>query len=82
MLNVVALEGRLVADPELKVKQSGLNVCKFRIACERSYAPAGQQRQADFIDIVAWRQRAEFVCKYFSKGSLILIDGSIQTRPL
>lgn len=81
MLNIVALEGRLVADPELKITQQGTNVCKFRIAVERSYAPAGQQRQSDFIDIVAWRHTAEFVCKYFGKGSLIVMDGSIQTRP-
>lgn len=81
MLNIVALEGRLVADPELRTTPSGVNVCKFRIACDRNYAPAGQQRQADFIDIVAWRQRADFVCRYFGKGSLIIIDGCIQTRP-
>lgn len=80
MLNSVALQGRLVADPELKTTQTGKSVCRFRIACERSYAPAGQQRQADFIDIVAWQHTAEFVCKYFAKGSMIVIDGSIQTR--
>lgn len=81
MLNIVALEGRLVADPELRTTPAGVNVCKFRIACDRNHAPAGQQRQADFIDIVAWRQRADFVCRYFGKGSLIIIDGCIQTRP-
>ena len=53
MLNVVAIMGRLVADPELRTTQQGTNVCAFRIACERSYAPKGQQRQADFVDIVA-----------------------------
>ena len=80
MLNVVAIMGRLVADPELKATQSGNSVCSFRIACDRNFARQGEQRQADFIDIVAWRQQAEFVCKYFQKGSLIAIEGSLQTR--
>lgn len=80
MLNVVAIMGRLVADPELKTTQSGISVCSFRIACDRNFARQGEQRQADFIDIVAWRQQADFVCKYFQKGSLIAIEGSLQTR--
>ncbi len=80
MLNVVAIMGRLVADPELRTTQQGTNVCAFRIACERSYTPKGQQRQADFVDIVAWGKTAEFICKFFQKGSMIAIDGSIQTR--
>ena len=80
MLNVVAIMGRLVADPELRTTQSGTAVCSFRIACDRNFARQGEQRQADFIDIVAWRQQAEFVSKYFQKGSLIAIEGSLQTR--
>lgn len=80
MLNVVAIMGRLVADPELRTTQQGTNVCTFRIACERSYTPKGQQRQADFVDIVAWGKTAEFICKFFQKGSMIAIDGSIRTR--
>lgn len=80
MLNVVAIMGCLVADPELRTTQQGTNVCTFRIACERSYTPKGQQRQADFVDIVAWGKTAEFICKFFRKGSMIAIDGSIQTR--
>ena len=80
MLNVVAIMGRLVADPELRTTPAGLSVCSFRIACDRSYVQQGQQRQADFIDIVAWRQQADFVSKYFRKGSLIAVDGSLQTR--
>ena len=80
MLNVVAIMGRLVADPELRTTPAGVNVCQFRIACDRNFARQGEQRQADFVDIVAWRAQAEFVCKYFSKGSLIAIDGRIQTR--
>lgn len=80
MLNVVAIMGRLVADPELRTTPAGLSVCRFRIACDRSYVQQGQQRQADFIDIVAWRQQADFVSKYFQKGSMIAIEGSLQTR--
>lgn len=80
MLNVVAIMGRIVADPELKTTTQGTSVCRFRIACDRSYVRQGEERKADFIDIAAWRQTAEFVCKYFQKGSLIAIDGRIQTR--
>jgi len=80
MLNVVAIMGRLVANPELRTTQSGINVVSFRIACDRNYARAGEQRQADFFDVVAWRQQAEFVSKYFQKGSLIAIEGSLQSR--
>lgn len=80
MLNVVAIMGLLVADPELRTTQQGTNVCTFRIACERSYTQKGQQRQADFVDIVAWGKTAEFICKFFQKGSMIAIDGSLHTR--
>ena len=80
MLNVVAIMGRLVADPELRTTQQGINVCSFRIACDRNFARQGEQRQADFIDIVAWRQQADFVCKYFHQGDMIAIEGSLQSR--
>ena len=80
MLNVVAIMGRLVADPELRTTTKGHSVCSFRIACDRSYVQQGQERQADFIDIVTWRQQADFVSKYFQKGSMIAIEGSLQTR--
>lgn len=80
MLNVVAIMGRLVADPELRTTPAGHSVCSFRIACDRSYVQQGQERQADFINIVAWRQQADFVSKYFQKGSLIAVEGSLQTR--
>ncbi len=80
MLNVVALMGRLVADPELRQTPQGVSVTTFTIAVDRSFVRQGEQRQADFIDIVCWRSSAEFVCKYFSKGSLIAVNGSIQTR--
>lgn len=80
MLNVVAIMGRLVADPELRTTQSGTNVCSFRIACDRNFARQGEQRQADFINCVAWRNTAEFITRYFQKGSMIAVTGSIQTR--
>ncbi len=80
MLNVVVLTGRLVADPELRHTSNDLAVTSFTIAVNRRFARAGEERQTDFIDIVAWRSNAEFVCKYFRKGNLIAIEGSIQTR--
>lgn len=79
MLNVVVLSGRLTADPELKTTQNGVSVCSFSIAVERRYRQ-GEERQADFINIVTWRSSAEFVSKYFKKGQMIAIRGSIQTR--
>ena len=80
MLNCVTLMGRLVADPELRTTGTGKSVATFRIAVDRTYQKAGEQRQADFITIVAWENTANFVCRYFSKGSMIAIQGSIQTR--
>ncbi len=80
MLNMVALLGRLVADPELRHTPQGISVTTFTIAVNRSYVKQGQERQADFIDIVAWRNTAEFVCKYFKKGQMMAVNGSIQTR--
>jgi len=80
-LNKVILIGNLVADPELKQTPNGVNVTSFRIAVGRKYRSAGDaQPQADFIDIVAWRQTAEFVSKYFNKGKPILVCGSLQSR--
>lgn len=72
--------GRLTEAPELKTTNSGVAVTSFCIAVERNYAPKGQERETDFIRITAWRQTAEFVCKYFTKGSMIAVQGSIQTR--
>lgn len=80
MLNVVALMGRLVADPELKITQSGNSVCTFRVAVDRGYVPQGEERQADFITVTAWRKTAEFVSKYFQKGSMISVQGRLETR--
>lgn len=80
MLNRVVLMGRLVADPELKTTTSGISVTSFRIAVDRSYVKSGAERQADFFDIVAWRNTAEFICRNFGKGSLIAVDGQLQSR--
>jgi single-strand DNA-binding protein len=80
MLNVAALMGRITKDPELRITPNGVSVSTFTIAVDRSYVPKGQERQADFIDIVAWRGTADFVCKYFRKGQLIAVQGAIQTR--
>jgi single-strand DNA-binding protein len=79
MFNLVVLSGRLTADPELKTTPNGVSVTSFSIAVERRYKQS-EERQADFINIVAWRSSAEFICKYFKKGSMIGIEGSIQTR--
>ena len=77
--NLAVLMGRLTADPELKTTQSGISVCSFDIAVDRPYKK-DEEKKADFIKIVAWRQTAEFVSHYFTKGSRIGIEGSIQTR--
>ena len=81
-LNKVMLIGNLTADPELKTTQTGISVTTFTIAVQRRFArqQAEGQQTADFVNIVAWRQSAEFVCKYFAKGRPILVCGSIQTR--
>jgi single-strand DNA-binding protein len=79
MFNLVVLTGRLTADPELKTTSNGLSVTTFSIAVDRRFR-SGEERQTDFINIVAWRQSAEFITKYFKKGNLIGIEGSIQTR--
>ena len=76
MLNRAILMGRLVADPELRQTPNGVSVTAFRIAVNRTY----NRELTDWIDIVAWRQQAEFVSKYFQKGSMIVVEGSIQTR--
>jgi single-strand DNA-binding protein len=78
-MNKATLIGRLAADPELRQTGSGIAVTSFTIAVDRPYTK-GSDRQTDWIDIVAWRNTAEFVCKYFQKGSPIVVEGSIQTR--
>ena len=79
-MNVVCLVGRLTADPELRQTPNGTNVCSFSVAVNRAFANANGERQADFINCVAWRQTAEFIARYFRKGSAICICGSLQTR--
>lgn len=80
MFNKAILIGRLTADPELKQTTSGIYLVNFRIAVDRRFKSQDGERKADFIDIVCWRQQAEFVTKYFHKGDAIGIEGSIQTR--
>lgn len=77
MFNIVVLTGRLTADPELKTTPNGVSVCSFSIANEVGY---GESKKTAFINIVAWRSTADFVSKHFSKGSMIGIEGAIQTR--
>ena len=77
--NKVILIGNLTADPELKQTQGGTSVCSFSIAVNRKYTKDGNN-ECDFINIVAWRQQAEFVCRYFKKGKPILVCGQLQTR--
>ncbi len=79
MLNRAILMGRLTADPELRQTPNGVSVASFTLAVNRNYSKNAQQ-QTDFIDIVAWRQTAEFVSRYFRKGQLVAVDGQIQTR--
>ena len=78
-INKSILGGRLTADPELKQTASGISACTFTIAVNRKYSKDGQQ-EADFITCQAWRQTAEFICRYFKKASAICVTGSIQTR--
>ena len=80
MLNVAVVMGRLVADPELRHTPNDVAVTSFTLAVDRSYVKSGAERQVDFIDIVAWRNTADFICKYFRKGQMIAVQGSIQTR--
>ena len=78
--NKVILVGNLVADPELKTTPNGISVTRFRIAVGRRFTRAGEQPQTDFFDIVAWRQTAEFIARFFTKGRPILISGVLQNR--
>ena len=80
MINNSVLMGRLIATPELRQTASGVSVTSFTLAVERSFVKQGEQRQADFIDCIAWRNTAEFIARYFQKGSMIAVVGSIQTR--
>lgn len=79
-LNKVILGGRITRDLELKTTQSGVSVCTFTIAVNRKVSSANGEKQTDFINCVAWRATADFVSKYFSKGSSVCVVGNIQTR--
>lgn len=80
MLNKIIVMGRLTRDPELRRTQSGLSVTSFSVACDRDFKSQSGEKGTDFIDIVAWRTTAEFVCKYFSKGRMAVVEGRLQIR--
>ena len=80
MLNIICLVGRIVHNPELKRTNSGSEVTTFTVAVERNRTGQDGQKIVDYIDVVAWRKTAEFICNYFRKGSWIAVNGSVQTR--
>ena len=81
MLNKVIIMGRLTADPELRQTPSGISTCRFSVAVDRGYKSKDTgERQTDFIRVTAWRQTAEFVSKYFSKGKMIIVEGSLRNN--
>ena len=80
MLNKAILMGRLTRDPELRYTQNNTPVCAFTLAVDRTYGGKNQNQQADFIDVVAWRQAGEFVSQWFTKGMLMIVTGRIQSR--
>lgn len=80
MLNNITIMGRLTRDPELRHTQSGIAVASFTLAVDRDYRSKDEEKETDFIDIVAWRHTAEFACKYFSKGRMAVVNGRLQIR--
>ena len=80
MLNKIIVQGRMTRDPELRYTQSQKPVASFSLACDRDYVPTGEDRQADFIDVVAFGKTAEFVDQYFLKGSMAIVTGRLQLR--
>ena len=80
MYNKAVIMGRLTADPELRQTQNGVSVTSFSVAVDRPYTNKSGEKEVDFLNVVAWRGTAEFICRFFSVGKPILIDGSIQTR--
>ena len=80
MLNNIVLMGRLVRDPELRHTGSGTAVASLTLAVDRDYKSQSGEKETDFIDIVAWRSTAEFVCKYFTKGRMVVVEGRLQVR--
>ena len=79
-MNVICIMGRLTADPELRHTASQVPVTSFTLAVERAFQQKGSERQADFIPVVAWRNTAEFICRYFRKGQKMALKGELQTR--
>ena len=80
MFNKVIMMSRIVNDTELKTTPQGVSVCSFRIAVDRRFQQKGEEKKSDFFNVVAWRQQAEFVSRYFGKGRMILIEGELNTR--
>lgn len=80
MINKWIGMGRLTADPELRQTQSGVSSCNITVAVQRDFTDGSGERQSDFISVVAWRQTAEFICKYFARGNMIAIEGQLRTR--
>lgn len=80
MYNKITLMGRLVAAPELKTTQNGIPYTRFRIAVNRRFHSKDEENKVDFFNATAWRNTAEFICKYFGKGSMIMLDGEMQTQ--
>ena len=79
-MNVICIMGRLTADPELRHTASQVPVTSFTVAVDRAFQQKGSERQADFIPVVAWRNTAEFICRYFRKGQKMAVKGELQTR--
>lgn len=80
MINNAVIMGRIVANPEARVTANGTSVTSFTVAIDRRFSKQGEEKQTDFVDIVAWGKTCDFICKFFSKGQMIAIQGSIQTR--
>lgn len=78
MLNKIIVMGRLTRDPERKPTASGISAAAFTLACDRDYAPQGQERETDFLDCIAWRGTADFVLKHFAKGRMLAVEGRLQ----
>lgn len=80
MLNNITLQGRLTRDPEMKATASGISCATFTLACEQDYKNPNGDRDTDFFDVVAWRNTADFVQRYFGKGQMVVVRGRLQTR--
>jgi single-strand DNA-binding protein len=80
MINNAVIMGRIVADPEARVTANGTSVTSFTVAVDRRFSKQGEEKQTDWIDVVAWGKTCDFICKFFSKGQMIAIQGNIQTR--